>query len=121
MNPTTAASGTGASQDARNYGMTLAAMSQYAKSLNMPISSTLVAAMMDDAADGMMDGKAGANQISMVMGGMMGNSAMASTAGASSLATAMTSFMTSAANMSGLTVVDMAALMQKFNASGGKL
>jgi len=121
MNPTTAASGTGTSQDARNYGMTLAAMSQYAKSLNMPISSTLVAAMMNDAADGMMDGKMGTSQISMTMGGMMGNSMMASTAGTSGLATAMTSFMTSAANMSGLTVADMAALMQKLIASSGKL
>jgi hypothetical protein len=101
--------------------MTLAAMSQYAKSLNMPISSTLVAAMMDDAADGMMDGKVGANQISMVMGGMMGNSAMASTAGTGSLATAMNSFMTSAANMSGLTVADMAALMQKLINSNGRI
>ena len=121
MNPTAAASGASATQDARNYGMTLAAMSQYAKSLNMPISSTLVAAMMNDAADGMMDGKMGTSQISMTMGGMMGSSMMASTAGSSSLATAMTNFMSSAANMSGLTVADMAALMQKLNTCSGKL
>jgi len=104
MNPNTAASGTGASQDARNYGMTLAAMSQYAKSLNMPLSSTLVAAMMNDAADG-----------------MMGNSAMASTAGTSGLVNAMTNFMNSPANISGLTVTDMLSFMQKLTGSGGKI
>jgi len=121
INPNTAASGTGASQDARNYGMTLATMSQYAKSLNMPTSSTLVAAMMNDAADGMMDGKMGTSQISMAMGGMMGSSMMASTAGTSSLATAMTNFMSSAANMSGLTAVDMTSLMQKLISSNGTI
>ncbi len=71
MNPLVAGSSTGASQDARDYGMTLAAMSQYAKTLNMTGSSTLVTAMMNDAADGIMDGKNGANQISMSMGGVV--------------------------------------------------
>jgi hypothetical protein len=121
MNPTTVASGAVASPDARNYGMTLAAMSQYAKSLNMPVSSTLVAAMMSDATDGTMDGKLGGSQISMTMGGMMGSSMMATTAGTSSLATAMTNFMNSVANASGLTAADMAALMQKLTSSNGTI
>jgi len=121
INPTVASSGFGASQDARNYGMALAAMSQYAKSLTMPVSSTLITAMMNDAADGMMDGKMGGIQISMAMGGMMGNSMMASTVGTSGLATAMSNFMSSAANASGLTAADMAALMQKLINSNGKI
>ena len=77
INPTVAGTGVGASVDARNYGMALAAMSQYAKTLNMTLSSTLVTAMMNDASDGVMDGKNGVNQISMSMGGMMGTSMMA--------------------------------------------
>ncbi len=121
MNPLTIASGTGASQDARNYGMTLAAMSQYAKTLNMSVSSAMVTAMMNDASDGVMDGKMGGSQISMTMGGMMGMGMMVSTAGTSGLATAMTAFMNSAANVSGLTAADMAGLMLKLNSSSGKI
>lgn len=121
MNPLVTGSGTGASPDARNYGMTLAAMSQYANTLNMPLSTTLVTAMMNDSADGIMDGKNGANQISMSMGGMMGTSQMASAAGTTGLATAMTAFMNSAANASGLTLADMVALMQQLNGSTGRI
>lgn len=121
MNPTVTGSGTGAGTDARNYGMTLAAMSQYAQSLNMTDSSTLVTAMMRDAADGFMNGRNGINQISMTMGGMMGTSMMAATAGTSGLVSAMTSFMGSAANASGLSAIDMAALMQKLASSDGKI
>lgn len=112
MNPMVAGSGTNASQDARNYGMTLAAMSQYAKSLNMTVSSAMVTAMMSDAADGVMDGKKGGTQISMSMGGMMGNSMMVP---------AMTAFMNSSANASGMTAADMAALIQKLTSSDGHL
>ncbi|MBK5206624.1 MAG: hypothetical protein JJD98_14825 [Polaromonas sp.] len=121
INPTVAGTGVGASVDARNYGMALAAMSQYAKTLNMTLSSTLVTAMMNDASDGVMDGKNGANQISMSMGGMMGTSMMAPSAGTSSLSSAMTAFMNSVANASGLTVTDMAGLMQKLNSSNGTI
>jgi hypothetical protein len=123
LNPMMAGSGLGASQDARNYGMTLAAMSQYAKSLNLPFSSTLMSAMMDDARDGVLDGKNGLGQIGMGMGmgAMMANSMMTANAGTSSLALAMTSFMNSAANLSGLTAADMAALLQKLNGSSGKI
>lgn len=121
MNPLTSGAGAGASQDARNYGMTLAAMSQYASSLNMPASSALVTAMMSDAADGVMDGRRGGNQISMSMGAMMGAGMMAPGAGTSSLATAMTAFMNSRANVSGLTPGDMSGLMHKLNSSSGKI
>lgn len=119
MNPLLAGSGSGASQDARNYGMALAAMSQYAKSLNMPVSSAVVTAMMNDAFDGMMDGRRGTTPITMTMGAMMGSSLLATTAGTSSLATAMATFMASPLNVSGVTASDMAALMQRLvNASG---
>jgi hypothetical protein len=121
MNPLTTGSGIGASQDARNYGMTLAAMSQYAKTLNMSISSAMVTAMMNDASDGVMDGRKGVGQISMSMGGMMGTSMMSATAGTSSLATAMTDFMGSAANASGVTTADMTVLTQKLAKSNGHI
>lgn len=121
MNPLLTGSGAGASQDARNYGMAMAAMSQYAKTLGMSISSALVTAMMNDATDGLMDGKMGAGQISMSLGGMMGAGAMAPTAGTSGLATAMTVFMNSAANASGLTESDMAPLIVKLTHSTGQI
>ena len=119
INPSVAGAGAVASTDARNYGMTLAAMSQSAKALSMTSSSTLVTAMMNDAADGLMNGKTGTNPVSMTMGAAMGQGAMASTAGTSGLASAMTNFMNSSANASGLTVTDMTSLMQKLiNANG---
>ena len=121
MNPLVAGSGTGASQDAQNYGMTLAAMSKYAQTLGLSVSSTMVTAMMNDAADGVMDGKKGTSQISMSMGAMMGASQLASTAGTIDLVTAMTAFMNSAANVSGLTLTDMVALMQRLNGSNGSI
>ena len=121
MNPLTSGAGIGANQDARNYGMTLAAMSQYAKTANMQISSALVTSMMNDAADGMMDGRRGGNQISMSMGGMLGTSMMSSNSATSGLATAMMGFLNSSANLSGLAPGDMAGLMQKLNSSNGKI
>lgn len=121
MNPTVTGSGTNASQDARNYGMTVAAMSEYAKSLGMPVSSTLVTSMMKDAADGVMDGKNAMSQISMSMGGMNASAPMTATAGSTGLVNAMTSFIDSTTNLSGLTIADMLALMQKLNSSGGKI
>jgi len=121
MNPLAPGSGAGAGADARNYGMTLAAMSQYAKSLNMPFSSGMVTLMVSDASDGMMDGMYGGNRISMSMGGMMGTGMMASTAGAIGMSTAMAEFIASAANVSGLTPADMAALMQRLASSTGAI
>jgi len=119
MNPLVPGSGSNASADARNYGMTLAAMSQYAKSLNMANTSALITSMMSDGSDGMMDGRKGSSPVSMTMGGMMGTSMMAPTAGTSGLATAMTNFVMSPANMSGLTTTDVAPLVQKMSSSSG--
>ena len=123
MNPLVNNSGAaaGVTQDMKNYGMVMAAMSQSAKSLNMAASSGLVTGMMSDAADGVMNGMMGSSHISMSMGGMMGMGTMASTAGTSDLATAMTNFMNSTANVSGLTAADMAALIQKLNSSNGQI
>lgn len=119
MNPLVAGSATGASQDAKNYGMTLAAMSQYARTLGLGTSSTMVTAMMNDAADGILNGKNGTGLISMPMGGMMGANPLSSAAGTTGLATAMTAFMNSNGNASGLTLADMAALMNRLNSSAG--
>jgi len=121
MNPSVPSSAVTATQDMKNCGAVIGAMSQYAKGLKMPMSYSLVTAMMNDAADGMMDGKANGAQISMSMGGMMGGSMMQSNAGTSGMATAMSSFMGSSANLSGATASDMAALMQKLNSSTGQL
>ena len=113
MNPLTPGSGTGASQDMRNYGIVLAAMSQYANGIGMPFSSGIVTAMMNDAADGVMTGMMGNTQI--MMGGMTGNNPLSTNAGTSGLASAMAVFMGSAMNRSGLTLADMQALMNKMN------
>lgn len=121
MNPLTPGSGAGASADARNYGMTLAAMSQYAASVNMPVSSAMVALMVNDASDGVMDGMHAAGRIFMPMGGMTGSGTMAATAGTFGMSTAMAQFMASAANVSGLTPADMAVLMQRLAGSSGVL
>ncbi len=121
MDPAVTGSGTGASQDQRDCGIAIAAMSQYAKGLGMTSSMGFVTSMMNDASDGMMDGRMGSNQISMG-GGMMGSgNMMQSTAGTNGLATAMTNFMASTMNHSGLTAADMNALIQKLAASNGQL
>lgn len=121
MNVLSPGSATGANQDSRNYGMTLAAMSQYAKTLGMATSSSLVTSMMGDASDGVMDGRQGGTPVSMSMGGMMGNVMMSASAGTSGLATAMGSMVSSSANRSGVTAADMAALMQQLSTSTGKI
>jgi len=123
MDPLVQDSGAGANQAQRNYGMTLAAMSQEAYGLAMPSSSGIVTAMMNDASDGKMDGMMGGSQISMGgMGGMMGGIMMQSTAGTSDLANAMTTFINNATyNKSGLTTMDMQALITKLNTSNGTL
>jgi hypothetical protein len=122
MNPLTPGSGTGATQDMRNYGMVLAAMSQYANTIGMPFSSGMVTAMMNDASDGIMNGMMGNTQIMMGgMGGMMGNNPLSTNAGTSGLASAMTAFMGSAMNRSGLTIADMQSLMTKLSTSNGRI
>lgn len=122
MNPLVVGSGATATQDSRNYGMALAAMSQYARTAGMSASSALVTAMMKDASDGMMDGSAAGAQIQMGMGGMMGGSSLLpTTAGSSGLAAALTSYMNSGGNMSGLNSSDMAALIQRLTTSTGRI
>ena len=121
MNPMTPGAASSTNQDARNYGMALAAMSQYAKGLNMANSSALITAMMGDAADGVMDGMHDAGQISMPTGAMMGGGMMAAGVGTSGLSLAMADFMKSAANASVVSAADMISLMQKLIGSGGKI
>ena len=122
MNPLTSGSGAGATQDMRNYGIMLAAMSAYANSIGMPSSSGIVTAMMNDAADGVMDGMMGSTRITMRgMGGMMGNNPLSTGAGTSDLASAMTTFMGSSMNRSGLTVADMQSLHNRMSVSGGQI
>ncbi len=120
MDPMVAGSGSGATQDAKNYGMAIAAMSQYAKTLGMPFSSGMVTAMADDASDGVMDGKMAGSPISMG-GGMMGGSMMQSAAGTTGLGSAMTAFVNSAMNRSGVTMTDMQALVNMLNGSTGQI
>ncbi len=124
MNPLVPNSGMGATQDMKNYGMAIAAMTQYAKNMGMTSSSGIVTSMMNDASDGVINGMMGNTQITMggMGGGMMGGGTMMpSTAGTSGLATAMTQFMGSAMNQSGLTLSDMQTLMNDLNSSNGQL
>jgi hypothetical protein len=116
MNPlVSGASGT-ATQDMKNYGMAIAAMSQSAKDMGMTSSSSMVTSMMSDASDGVMNGLMGSTPI--MMGGMStGSSMMTTTAGTSGLASAMETFITSTLNMSGVTTTDMQTLMDHLTSS----
>jgi hypothetical protein len=116
MNPLVSGSSSTATQDMKNYGMAIAAMSQSAKDMGMATSSSMVTAMMNDASDGVMNGLMGSTPV--MMGGMMaGSSMMTTTAGTSGLATEMATFMTSTLNKSGVTAGDMTALMNKLTTS----
>lgn len=122
MDPLAPGSGAGATQDAKNYGICIAAMSEYAKSIGMTTSSSgIVTAMMKDASDGVMNGMMGSTAISMAgMGGMMSGS-MSPTSGTSGLATAMSQFVGSTMNKSGVSMSDMQALVDRLSSSGGAL
>ena len=120
MNPLANGAGTAATQDQRDYGMSIAAMSQYAHMVGMPNTSGIVTAMMNDASDGHMNGMMGGSQITMG-GGMMGGTMMQSNAGTSGLADAMQAFMQSGQNHSGLTVQDMQTLMDRLRSSNGTI
>jgi len=116
MNPLVSGSSGTATQDMRNYGMAIAAMSQSAKDMGMTSSSSMVTAMMNDASDGVMNGMMGSTPI--MMGGMMaGSSMMTATAGTSGFATEMATFITSTLNKSGVITGDMTALMNQLNSS----
>jgi hypothetical protein len=120
MNPLVSGSGNAATQDMRDYGMAVAAMSQYAKSQGMPVSSAVVTGMMKDVSDGVMNGMAGSSQIPMA-GMMSGGGMMQGNAATTGLAGAMTDFMPTTMNRSGLTAADMNVLIQKLASSDGKL
>ncbi|TRZ89094.1 hypothetical protein D4R89_06600 [bacterium] len=124
MNPLILGSGSGATLEMRNYGIMLAAMSQYANSIGMPFSSGMITAMMNDASDGIMNGMTGNAQIIMGgMGGMMGtgNNPLSSNAGTSGLASALLAFMGSVQNRSGLTFTDMQTLYNRLSTSNGQI
>lgn len=120
MNPLVAGSAASATQAMKNYGMTLAAMSQYAKNAGMTASSGIVGALMMDAADGVLDGKAGSAPVAMG-GGMMSGSQLQPDAGWNGLAAAMNDFMQGSGNKSGLGAAEMASLMQQMRTSGGHM
>jgi len=116
MNPLVSGSSGTATQDMKNYGMAIAAMSQSAKDMGMTSSSSMVTSMMSDASDGVMNGLMGSTPI--MMGGMMtGSSMMTTTAGTSGLASEMATFITSSMNKSGVTATDMQTLMNHLTSS----
>jgi hypothetical protein len=131
MDATQSGTGATATQDQKDYGLCIAAMSQCASTLGMGTkSSGVVTALMNDASDGVMNGMAGSTAVVMPgmtsgtgggMGGGMGGGTMSPTAGTSGLASAMSSFLGSATNHSGVTVADMQALMSQLTASNGTI
>lgn len=122
MDPAVAGSGSGADQSRRDYGMSIAAMSQLAQTMGMSASSSgMVTAMMKDASDGVMNGMMGSTAISMGgMGGMMG-SMMPASAGTAGLSTAMAAFVASPMNRSGVQKADVQPLIDKLAASNGTI
>jgi hypothetical protein len=125
MNAAVSGSGATATLDMKNYGIAIAAMSQYAQTISMTDPAALIPAMMSDASDGIMNGLIGNTQITMggMGGGMMGGGGtmMQSSAGTSGLATAMSTFMGSTENKSGLTATDMQTLINTLAASNGTI
>ncbi len=119
MNPLISGSSTTATQDMRNYGMAIAAVSQYAAGIGMTNSSTIISAMMEDASDGVMNGMMGTNQISMVS--MGSGTMMQSGAGTNGLATAMTQFAGSPMNQSGENLSEMQSLINQLSSSSGQM
>lgn len=124
MNPNIPDSGARATRDMQNYGMSIAAMMENAKTLGMTSSSGMVTAMMNDASDGAMNGMmAGGKPIAMGGGMSMmgGGTMMQANMGTAGMADAMTTFMNSSMNKSGLTVADMQALMNHLSSSSGAI
>jgi hypothetical protein len=127
MDPSMSGSGSGATQAQKDYGMSIAAMSQYAKTIGMTVSSSgMVTAMMKDASDGTMNGMMGSTSIAMGgmgagMGGGMGGTMMQASAGTTGLASGMSAFVGSAMNKSGVTAADMQTLVNKLSTSTGMI
>jgi hypothetical protein len=119
MNPLVAGSGSTATTDTMNYGMSIAAMSEYARSLGMTTSSAMVTALMNDSSDGFMNGRMG--QSPVMMGGMGMGTTMSPSAGTRDLAGAMSAFTASAQNRSGVTASMMQSLIARLGASSGQL
>ncbi len=124
MNAAELASG-GTTTAMKNYGIAIAAMSQYALTNIITDPAALITAMMNDASDGIMDGKMGSTSITMggMGGGMMGGGGpmMDPTAGKIGLANAIMTFMTSTTNKSGLTSTDMQPLVDKLTLTPGTI
>ena len=119
MNPLVAGSGSTANQDTMNYGMAIAAMSEYARSLGMTTSSAMVTAFMNESSDGFMNGRMG--QSPVMMGGMGMGTTMSPFAGTRDLAGAMSAFTASAQNRSGITTSMMQSLIARLGASSGQI
>jgi hypothetical protein len=119
MNPLTSGSGNAATQDQINYGMALAAMSQYAQTQGMSSSSAMVTAMMNDATDGVMDGMMSGSAV--MMGGMNMSMSLPSSAGTTGIAGAMSTFVTSGQNHSGVAVATVQPLMNQLSGSNGHM
>jgi hypothetical protein len=119
IDPLTQGSGSGADQDMIDYGISIAAISQYAKDIGMPFSSGMVTAMMKDASDGRMDGMMMGSPI-ILGGGLPAGILMASNAGTSGLANAMTEFvLNTQLNVSGVTLQDVKSLINKLMTTNG--
>jgi hypothetical protein len=125
MDPAMTGSASGATQAQRNHGLSIAAMSEYAKTIGMTMSSSgMVTAMMKDASDGTMNGMMGSTPVAMggMGGGMMGGGTMMqSNAGTTGVATAMTTFVGSSMNKSGATMTEMQTLVNKLSTSTGTI
>ena len=115
MNPLDNGSGTAATDDSRHYGIALGAMSRYAVNMGMSASSPVVSAMTADACDGVLDGQDRGQPISMERGPMYRD------AGTIGLATAMRDFVGSIRNTSGVTLEQMATLLQSLESSNGRI
>jgi hypothetical protein len=123
MDPLMNNSGTESNQDMINYGMALAAMSEYAKSMNLD-TCYVVTYFMDDISDGQLDGMMNGSGImmrdGMMGGGMMGDSTMMPVnAGTEGLSDAMEDFVHSSMNRSGVTFQDIESLIDRLHMSSG--
>lgn len=120
IDPLAAGSARAASASAVNYGMTLAAISQLAADRQYPRSSLLVAALMNDAADGQFDGADGAATLT-ILRNPLGGGFPATDAATTGLAAALTAFANSPRNASGASAATVAPLAQQLATSGGRL
>ncbi len=120
INPLIPGSGNPPDPDSRNYGMTIASMSQLAANLGMPFASGMVAAMMDDVSDGRLNGMMDGSPV-MMHGGMMGGTPLPSFGATSGMSNAMAQFVRSPMNRSGLAIQDMQGLINRLMVSTGEM